>query len=113
MLIGIGQGRFVGAFQDPQMFELSQTAGQAAAYFTERVGMGHVAEQHRNELRPARKTLGLVFGPVLGDQLMKFRSRKMMKQLTKQAGYLYHGFALLRLVLEFSFASKFYNTTLR
>ena len=52
--------------------------------------MGHVTEEHRDKLCPAVTPLSLVFGPVFCDQVLEFGPRKMMKQLTKQARYLYH-----------------------
>jgi hypothetical protein len=56
--------------------------------------MGHMAEKHSNQLRPARKPLRTVLGLMLGYQLRKFGSGEMMKKLTKQAGTFYHLAAL-------------------
>ena len=56
--------------------------------------MSHVAEKHRNELRPAGKTLRTPFRLVFSDQMSKFCSGEIMKKLTKQAGTFYHLSAL-------------------
>jgi hypothetical protein len=56
--------------------------------------MGHMAEQHGNQLGPAGKPLRTMLRLVFEYQLSKFGTREMMKQLTKQAGTFYHLFAL-------------------
>jgi hypothetical protein len=53
-----------------------------------------MTEEHRHHLGPAGEALGPSFCLVLGDQVSKFSTGKMMKKLTKQACYLYHVSAL-------------------
>jgi hypothetical protein len=76
------------------MTEFANAASQPSADLTQRVGMSHVTEQHCNKLGPAGKTLRTVLRLVFCYQLSKFGAGKMLKQLTKQAGTLYHSSAL-------------------
>jgi hypothetical protein len=69
-----------------------------------------MTEEHRHHLGPAGEALGPSFCLVLGDQVSKFSTGKMMKKLTKQACYLYHVSALLVIVMRNLLAQKSYNT---
>jgi len=57
--------------------------------------MSHMAEKHRNQLRPAGETFCSPFCLMFGNELSKFCAGKVMKQLTKQACNLYHDPTLL------------------
>ena len=94
MLVCIRQGRFVGSLTDSQMLEFALATGQAAADFAQGIGMGHVTEQHGNQLRPTGEPLGPPFRLMLCDESSEFCPGKVMKQLTKQTRYLYHDHAL-------------------
>jgi hypothetical protein len=50
-----------------------------------------MAKKHRNQLGPTGKALGAMLSLMFGHQMSKFSSRKMMKELTKQAGTFYGG----------------------
>jgi hypothetical protein len=76
------------------MLEFSLATGQTAADFAQGIGVGHVAEQHGNQLRPAGESLGAPFRLVLRHEFGEFGPGKVMKQLTKQTRYLYHDHAL-------------------
>src|ERR1019366_8347751 len=95
MLVGVGQGGFVGSFGDAQMHQLAQTAGQAVADLAQGIGMAQLAEQHGDELGPAIEPLGGPLGFVLLDQTRELQAGKVMQQLIEQACDLYHGGALL------------------
>jgi len=56
--------------------------------------MSHVTEQHSDHLSPAGKALCPTLCLMLGNQVSKFGTGKVMKKLTKQACYLYHESAL-------------------
>jgi hypothetical protein len=72
--------------------------------------MRHMTKKHRNELTPAGKSLCSSLRLMLGYEISKFCSWKMMKQLTKQACYLYHESALLEIVMRNFLAKKYYTT---
>jgi len=77
------------------MHQFAQATAQAVANLAERIGMGELAEQHRDQLRPAREPFRATLGAVLLDECGKLSSGEMLEQLIKQAGYLYHCLALL------------------
>jgi hypothetical protein len=54
-----------------------------------------LAEQHRDQLRPAAKTLGAPFRIVFFDQRSELGPGKMLEQLIEQTRDLYDGFAFL------------------
>ena len=68
MLVGVGQGGFIGSLADTQMHQLAQTAAQAVADLAQGIGMAQLAEQHGDELGPAIKPLGGALGLVLLHQ---------------------------------------------
>jgi len=76
------------------VFEFPLAAGQTATYLPKGVGTGQMTKEHCHQLGPAGKSLRFALRLVFGDQMRKFGSGKVMKQLTKQTRYLYHGFAL-------------------
>jgi hypothetical protein len=94
MLIGIGERGAVGAFANPEMFELAKATGQSSANFSERVRMREVAEEHGDKLRPATEPFCLVLGAMVNDQFLKMRTGNMLKKLTKQTRNLHHWVAL-------------------
>jgi hypothetical protein len=53
-----------------------------------------MAKKHGYQLCPAGKPFGSTFRSMLGDQMGKFCTGKVMKKLTKQTRYLYHEHAL-------------------
>ena len=75
-------------------FLYGMAAGQTATDLPKGVGTGQMTKEHRYQLGPAGKSLRLALRLVFDDQMRKFGSGKVMKQLTKQTRYLYHGFAL-------------------
>ena len=93
--VGVGESGFVRRLADAQMNEFAETTMQAVADFAQRVGAGELAEQHGDELGPARKALGVAFGLVLFDERLELAAGKVLEQLIEQAGGLYHGDALL------------------
>src|SRR5437763_17152989 len=56
--------------------------------------MGQLAEQHRDQLRPAAKAFGAPFSVVFVDQRSEFGSGRMLEQLIEETGYLYDWSAL-------------------
>jgi hypothetical protein len=76
------------------MTKFTLAASEASADFPERISTGHMTKEHCDHLCPAGKALCPTFCLMLVDQVSKFSARKMMKQLTKQACYLYHVSAL-------------------
>jgi hypothetical protein len=54
-----------------------------------------LAEQHRDQLRPAAKAFGAPFRVVFLDQRRELGPREMMEQLIEETRILYDGFAFL------------------
>jgi len=54
-----------------------------------------LAEQHRDQLRPAAKAFGAPFRVVFLDQRRELGSRKMLEQLIEETRNLYDWIALL------------------
>jgi len=77
------------------MHQSPQTARQAVADLAEGVGASELTEQHRDELRPAGKALGVTLGGVLLHQRGKLGPGKVLEQLIEQACDLYDWIALL------------------
>ena len=94
ILVGIGKGGLVWGFANAEVFEFPLAAGQTATDLPKGVSTGQVAKEHCHQLGPAGKSLRFALRLVFGDQMRKFGSGKVMKQLTKQTRYLYHGSAL-------------------
>ena len=63
------------------MHQLSQAAAQAVADLAERIGAAQLTEQHRDELCPAGKALGVTLGGVLLYECSELGSRKVLEQL--------------------------------
>jgi hypothetical protein len=95
VFVGIGKRGFIGRLGDAQMNQLAQATAQAVANLAQRIGMGELAEQHRDQLRPAAKTLGAPFRIVFFDQRSELGPGKMLEQLIEQTRDLYDGFAFL------------------
>jgi hypothetical protein len=91
---GIGESRLFWGFAKAEVFAFPLAAGQSATVLPKGVGTGQVAKEHCHQLGPAGKTLRFARRLVFADQMRKFGSGKVMKQLTKQTRYPYHGFAL-------------------
>jgi hypothetical protein len=68
------------------MHQLAQAATQAIADLAQRVGVGELTEQHRDELSPATEALGIPFGAVFPDQRAELGSGKVLEQLIEQTG---------------------------
>ena len=77
------------------MNQLAQTTAQTVANLAQRIGMGELAEQHLDQLRPAAKTFGAPFRIVFFDQRSELGPGKMLEQLIEQTRDLYDGFAFL------------------
>ena len=60
-------------------FELSKAASQAAAYFPQRICVGHVVEEHGDQLGPTGKSFSPALSLVFSDKLGKFSTWKVMK----------------------------------
>jgi hypothetical protein len=91
VLVGIRQRRAARGFGDPQMHQAAQTAGQPVADLMQGVSAAELTKQHRDELRPASKTLGGALATMLLDQSGKLGSQKMLEQLIEQAGFCLSG----------------------
>ncbi len=94
VFVGIGKGGFIGGLGDAQMNQFAQATAQAVANLAQRIGVGELAEQHRDQLRPAAKAFGAPFRIVFFDQCCELRPGKMLEQLIEQTRDLYDGFAL-------------------
>ena len=92
MLVGIRQRGFIRRHADSEMNQLAQTTGQPVADLAQRVRVSQLAEQHRDQLRPATEAFGCSFGTVLLHQRRELKAREMLQQLIKQAHCLYHSF---------------------
>jgi hypothetical protein len=63
VLVGVGKGGFMGGLGDAQMNQLAQATAQAVTNLALRIGMGELAEQYRDQLRPAAKAFGTPLQP--------------------------------------------------
>jgi hypothetical protein len=63
------------------MDQSPQAATQPIADLAQGVGASELTEQHGNELRPARKALGITLGGVLLDKCGKLGPREVLEQL--------------------------------
>jgi hypothetical protein len=95
VFVGIREGGFVGGLADAEMNQLAQTTAQAVANLAQRISVSELAEQHRDQLRPAAKTFGAPFCIVFFDQRSELGPGKMLEQLIEQTRDLYDGFAFL------------------
>ena len=77
------------------MHQFAQATAQAVADLAQRIGMAELAEQHRDELRPAGKALGVTLSVVLLYQRGELGPGKMLEQLIEEARDLYDWIALL------------------
>ncbi len=64
----------------------THATGQAVANLAQRVGASQMAKEHRDALRPTGEPLRGFLGAVFSHEPLKFRARKVIKQLTKQTG---------------------------
>ena len=71
------------------MHQPSQTTTQTIADLTQRIGAAELAEQHRDKLGPAGKSLGGMLGGVLLDECAELSAGKMLEQLIEQTRDLY------------------------
>ena len=96
VLVGVRQRRLVGSRAHAQVAQLSEAAGQAGADLAQRLRPRELAEQHRDELGPAREPFGVPLVTVLPDDPRELGLRKETKQLTEDARCSwYHRRALL------------------
>jgi hypothetical protein len=95
VFVGVGERRTARRFQDAEVDQLAEAAGQTVADLAQGVGAAELAEQHRDDLRPAREALGGALGVVLLDQRPEFVAGEMLEQLIEQARGLYDCLALL------------------
>jgi hypothetical protein len=77
------------------MHQPPQAAAQAVADLAQRIGAPELTEQHRNELCPAGKALGVTLGGVLLHQCGELGAGKVLEQLIEEACDLYDWIALL------------------
>ena len=95
MLVSVGQGGAARRFGDPHMHQAAQAAAEAVADFAQRIGASELAEQHRNELRPAGEAFGVTLSGVLLDECGELGARKVLEQLIEETRNLYDWIALL------------------
>jgi hypothetical protein len=81
--------------EDPYVHQSPEAAPQAVADLAQRIGTPQLAEQHRDELRPAGKAFGGPLGTVFLDESGKLGSWEVLKQLIEQTRDLYDWIALL------------------
>ena len=79
MFVGVGERGFVRAPEDSEMAEFADATGQAVRDVAQRVGVGHVAEHHGDELGPAFEAFRAFFRLVFLDQPLKFRAGEVLK----------------------------------
>jgi hypothetical protein len=75
--------------------QFAQATGQSIADIAQRIGVSQLAEQHRDQLRPATEALGRALRVVFLYERCEFKYREMLQQLIEQTHCLYHRFALL------------------
>src|SRR5260370_10448128 len=95
VLMDIGESIFRRGMGHTAMPYARSATAQAVADLAQGVGVGQLAEQHRDQLGPAAKAFGAPFGVVFLDQRSELSSGKMLEQLIEQTGYLYDWSALL------------------
>ena len=95
MFVGIGQGGAARRFGNPHMHQPPQATAQAIADLAQRIGASELTEQHRDELRPAGKALGVTLSGVLFYECGELDSGKVLEQLIEKACDLYDWIALL------------------
>ena len=81
MFVGIGQGGAARRLGNPHMHQPPEAAAQAVADLAQLIGASELTEQHGDELRPARKALGVTLSGVLLYECGELGSGKMLKQL--------------------------------
>ena len=77
------------------MLKLALAASQPSADLAEAMSPAKLAEQHGNELAPARKSFGSLVGTMLFYGLFEFETGKQLKQLGEDARKSLHGRASL------------------
>ena len=77
------------------MHQFAQATAQAVANLAEGIGVSKLAEQHRDQLRPAAKAFGAPFRVVFLDQRSELVPGKMLEQLIEETRDLYDSLALL------------------
>ena len=92
--VGVGEGRLVGCLGNAQVGQLAKAACEAVADLAKGVGVGHLAEEHGDELSPTGKAFGVAFALVLLHQLGELVTRKLIEQLTEETRGPYHNIAL-------------------
>jgi hypothetical protein len=90
MLVGVGERR-PGRGRDAQMRETALATGQPADDLTQRLRLPEVAEQHGDELPPARKAPCVTLRVRLFNRALKFGARKQVEQLTENAAKSHRG----------------------
>jgi hypothetical protein len=74
----------LGRSENAQVRQFTLKRGQSVADLPQRVGAGHMAKKHGDELGPASKALGALLSAVLSHEMLKFRARKVIEELTEQ-----------------------------
>ena len=85
VLVGVGQRRAARRRFHTEMSQFAFRTGQPAADLAQRLRLGELAEQHRDELRPAAETPCVALGVVLAYGLFKFSARKQRGDLVEDA----------------------------
>ena len=89
--VGIGKGALGWSGAQAKMIELAAGDGQAVADLPEALGLGQLAEKHRDILAPGREALGVALRPSLMDQPLKQVPRNDLENLAEQACGKLHG----------------------
>jgi len=76
MFVGVREGGALGRLPHPQMRQFSFTTGQPAHDLSQRLGLSQLAEQHRDQLRPASEALRMLLSLMLLNCLLELGSRQ-------------------------------------
>src|SRR5207247_1292715 len=93
--VGVGERGPLRGIGKAQVFELALAARQTPADLAEAVGAAELAEEHGDELTPAREPLGGVIGTMLFDRLLELKAGEELQQLREDARKSLHGRASL------------------
>src|SRR5206468_999158 len=93
--VGVSERRPLRGIGKAQVFELALAARQTPADLAEAVGAAELAEEHGDELTPAREPLGGVIGTMVFDRLLELKAGEELQQLREDARKSLHGRASL------------------
>src|SRR5207249_2974453 len=93
--VGVGERGPLRGIGKAQVLELALAARQTPADLPEAVGAAELAEEHGDELTPAREPLGGVIGTMVFDRLLELKAGEELQQLREDARKSLHGRASL------------------